>query len=294
MRHGDVAYFDEDGRPVDPRTYHSPTKAGAQSAAAAEALAAFELRPGPHERPAAHARDRADRRPAHRARVLAGSARAARRPPRGHPGGRARVRVRRTPSATSSRRRRVSSAARPSGSSSTACCQQSSACSPTRSGTSRSPSCTAASTAPSSPARLPAAAPSSATSSSRRPASTSWTWARTGSCARSTLRRTIRAPAQPSDDDGGAVDQFREHVEHDAMVELIRRDFDPAELDEIRELWKRHSKAEDNRDLPGLISTLTEDCVYELRSPATAGRATRARPASTRSCSRPFPTSTST
>jgi predicted ester cyclase len=48
------------------------------------------------------------------------------------------------------------------------------------------------------------------------------------------------------------------------MVELIRRDFDPAELDEIRELWKRHSKAEDNRDLPGLISTLTEDCVYEL------------------------------
>jgi hypothetical protein len=33
---------------------------------------------------------------------------------------------------------------------------------------------------------------------------------------------------------------------------------------EIRELWKRHSIAEDERDLPGLISTLTEDCVYEL------------------------------
>ena len=33
---------------------------------------------------------------------------------------------------------------------------------------------------------------------------------------------------------------------------------------EIRELWKRHSIAEDQRDLPGLISTLTEDCVYEL------------------------------
>jgi predicted ester cyclase len=33
---------------------------------------------------------------------------------------------------------------------------------------------------------------------------------------------------------------------------------------EIRELWKRHSIAEDRRDLPGLISTLTEDCVYEL------------------------------
>jgi SnoaL-like polyketide cyclase len=33
---------------------------------------------------------------------------------------------------------------------------------------------------------------------------------------------------------------------------------------EIRELWKRHSIAEENRDLAGLISTLTEDCVYEI------------------------------
>src|SRR5437660_3935085 len=33
---------------------------------------------------------------------------------------------------------------------------------------------------------------------------------------------------------------------------------------EIRELWKRHSIAEDERDLPGLIATLTDDCVYEL------------------------------
>jgi hypothetical protein len=56
-----------------------------------------------------------------------------------------------------------------------------------------------------------------------------------------------------------------EHVEHDAVVELIRRDLAPEEYDEIRELWKRHSKAEDERDLPGLISTLTDDCVYELR-----------------------------
>jgi len=55
-----------------------------------------------------------------------------------------------------------------------------------------------------------------------------------------------------------------EHVEHDAVVELIRRDADPAEYDAIRELWKRHSIAEDNRDLAGLISTLTPDCVYEL------------------------------
>lgn len=46
--------------------------------------------------------------------------------------------------------------------------------------------------------------------------------------------------------------------------ELIRRDVSPAEHEEIRELWKRHSIAEDERDLPGLISTLTPDCVYEL------------------------------
>jgi steroid delta-isomerase-like uncharacterized protein len=55
-----------------------------------------------------------------------------------------------------------------------------------------------------------------------------------------------------------------EHVEHDEVVELIRRDPIPAEYDAIRALWKRHSIAEDQRDLPGLISTLTEDCVYEL------------------------------
>jgi predicted ester cyclase len=46
--------------------------------------------------------------------------------------------------------------------------------------------------------------------------------------------------------------------------ELLGRRVDSSEYDAIRELWKRHSKAEDARDLPGLISTLTEDCVYEL------------------------------
>jgi predicted ester cyclase len=56
----------------------------------------------------------------------------------------------------------------------------------------------------------------------------------------------------------------QEHVEHDAVVELIRRDVTQEEHDEIRGLWKTHSIAEDERDLPGLISTLTEDCVYEI------------------------------
>ena len=60
------------------------------------------------------------------------------------------------------------------------------------------------------------------------------------------------------------MEPVQEHVEHDEVVDLIRRDADPAEHDAIRELWKKHSIAEDNRDLPGLISTLTEDCVYEV------------------------------
>jgi ketosteroid isomerase-like protein len=50
----------------------------------------------------------------------------------------------------------------------------------------------------------------------------------------------------------------------DRILELLRRPVDLDEYTEIRELWKTHSIAEDNRDLPGLISTLTEDCVYEV------------------------------
>jgi predicted ester cyclase len=46
--------------------------------------------------------------------------------------------------------------------------------------------------------------------------------------------------------------------------DLLRRELDADEYERIRALWKRHSIAEDERDLPGLISTLTEDCVYEL------------------------------
>ena len=50
----------------------------------------------------------------------------------------------------------------------------------------------------------------------------------------------------------------------DEVRELLRREPALNEYAAIRELWKRHSIAEENRDLPGLISTLTEDCVYEL------------------------------
>ena len=46
--------------------------------------------------------------------------------------------------------------------------------------------------------------------------------------------------------------------------DLIKREASAEEQNEIRKLWQRHSIAEDERDLPGLISTLTPDCVYEL------------------------------
>ena len=48
------------------------------------------------------------------------------------------------------------------------------------------------------------------------------------------------------------------------ILELLRRPSSAEEHDEIRELWKTHSKAEDNRDIAGLLSTLTEDCVYTV------------------------------
>jgi predicted ester cyclase len=51
---------------------------------------------------------------------------------------------------------------------------------------------------------------------------------------------------------------------HDAILEQLRRDFSPEEYLEVRDLWKHHSISEDSRDIAGLMSTLTEDCLYEL------------------------------
>jgi len=53
-------------------------------------------------------------------------------------------------------------------------------------------------------------------------------------------------------------------VARDFALELLRRDVSPGEYDEIRELWKRHSLAEEARDIERILSTLTEDCVYEI------------------------------
>lgn len=47
-------------------------------------------------------------------------------------------------------------------------------------------------------------------------------------------------------------------------VGLLRRTIDPDEYKAIRKLWIAHSIAEDLRDIPGLMDTLTEDCVYTV------------------------------
>ena len=49
----------------------------------------------------------------------------------------------------------------------------------------------------------------------------------------------------------------REHV-RDLLAQT------PDDYVAVRELWKAHSKAEDARDIAGLMATLTDDCVYEL------------------------------
>jgi len=46
------------------------------------------------------------------------------------------------------------------------------------------------------------------------------------------------------------------------VVSSLRRRIDPDEYTAIRQLWMAHSIAEDQRDIPGLMATLTEDCVY--------------------------------
>jgi len=53
-------------------------------------------------------------------------------------------------------------------------------------------------------------------------------------------------------------------VRDQGVLELLGRHASLDEYEEIRELWKKHSIAEDQRSLDGLISTLTEDCVYKM------------------------------
>jgi len=51
---------------------------------------------------------------------------------------------------------------------------------------------------------------------------------------------------------------------HSAVIKQLRRKIDPDEYKTIRQLWIDHSSAEDSRDIPGLMATLTEDCVYTV------------------------------
>jgi predicted ester cyclase len=50
----------------------------------------------------------------------------------------------------------------------------------------------------------------------------------------------------------------------DAVLEKLRRPVTVEEYEAVRQEWKTHSIAEDKRDITGLLSTLTPDCVYEL------------------------------
>jgi predicted ester cyclase len=49
-----------------------------------------------------------------------------------------------------------------------------------------------------------------------------------------------------------------------SIVKQLRRIADPEEHRAIRQLWIDHSIAEDSHDIPGLMATLTEDCVYTI------------------------------
>lgn len=48
------------------------------------------------------------------------------------------------------------------------------------------------------------------------------------------------------------------------VVPLLRRRIDENEYRSIRQLWIAHSIAEEAHDIPGLVATLTEDCVYTV------------------------------
>lgn len=48
------------------------------------------------------------------------------------------------------------------------------------------------------------------------------------------------------------------------IIKQLRRKVDPDEHRAIRQLWIDHSTAEDSHDIPGLMATLTDDCVYSV------------------------------
>lgn len=53
------------------------------------------------------------------------------------------------------------------------------------------------------------------------------------------------------------------------ILRQLRRKADAEEHKAIRQLWIDHSLAEDAHDIPGLMATLTEDCVYTVANSGT-------------------------
>ena len=51
---------------------------------------------------------------------------------------------------------------------------------------------------------------------------------------------------------------------HSVAKEMLNKELNLEEYEEIKKLWKAHSIAEDNRDIDGLMATLTDDCRYEI------------------------------
>ena len=50
----------------------------------------------------------------------------------------------------------------------------------------------------------------------------------------------------------------------DSVREQLARPITPELYAQIRRLWTHHSLAEDRRDIPGLLETLSTNCVYEV------------------------------
>lgn len=57
---------------------------------------------------------------------------------------------------------------------------------------------------------------------------------------------------------------YKSGVTEGSVRQRLARRFDAPELREIKRLWVRHSIAEDRRDIPALLETLSDECEYEM------------------------------
>ncbi|MGF1505810.1 MAG: hypothetical protein ACFB51_11880 [Anaerolineae bacterium] len=54
------------------------------------------------------------------------------------------------------------------------------------------------------------------------------------------------------------------HITEETIRDQIKKRSTPEIERAVRRLWMAHSIAEDRRDIPGLLATLTPDCVYAI------------------------------